>query len=128
MNRRGRALSDVDREEIVRLCGIWEKPTAGKVAQRLGKKTGTVYWFMLTRGLVDTKPKYIRSYERYGQAVRAYTAEEDAMLLSLRAKIDRQGRATPYRIVAEKLTAAFGKPRTAHSVQTRNVILSTRVD
>jgi hypothetical protein len=121
--RKGVVLTDSIRDQIEHLATTMQKPTASKIARKLSLKCGTVYWFMLTRGLVNKKPSSYsqKPYVRNGRAINPYTPEHDELLLSMRVE------GKTFREIALVLTARFGVPRTAHSIQT-HIVLLTAVD
>lgn len=119
---RGR-MSDVDRAEIERLATTMTNPTAAKIAQRINRHPATVRWYMLTRGLIDQKPKSApRAYVRNGSTIHPYTAVHDQRIEQLRTAGDT------YREIAEKITVEFGISRTGHSVQVRMIQLAASPD
>jgi len=122
--RRNPVITQDVARKIETLVETMEKPTAGKIARRLGLKQGTVYWFLLSRNLVNKPPpRYSQKvYVRNGQTIYPYSRECDARLIELRTQ--RKSR----REIAAALTAEFGIPRTAHSIETRLVILTATED
>jgi len=118
--RAGTVLTDDIRQRIESLVATMKKPTAGKIARQLGLKNGTVYWYMLTRGLVSRKPASYaqKPYTRNGRTIHPYAPEHDAMLLAMR--IDDKS----FQAIADALTERFGIPRNAHSVHNRAVMLA----
>jgi len=119
--RTGRVLTPEIREKIEQMAVAMKKPTAGKIANKLGLKTGTVYWFMITRGLARRKQLQFRMkpYTRNGITINPYSPEHDALILELRIA----GRTCE--AIAGELTTRFGIPRNAHSVHNRLVMLES---
>ena len=117
--RQGRVLTSAVRGQIEHLVETMQKPTAGKIARRLGLKHGTVYWFMLSRGLLEKKPPSYRqtAYVRNGVTVNPYSPEQDSFILSMCAH------GATYDAIARAAIARFGIPRTAHSIHNRIVML-----
>ncbi|MCC8949305.1 hypothetical protein H8A97_30440 [Bradyrhizobium sp. Arg62] len=118
--RKRHVITEEVSKKIEQLVETMEKPTASKIARKLGLKTGTVYWFMLCNGLVQKKPVRYRNraYERNGIKINPYSPEHDAMLTEMRIA----GAAFP--AIAAALTERFGIPRNAHSVHNRAVMLA----
>lgn len=116
--RRGR-MTDEDKAKIVELSESMKKPTPGKIARAINRHPATVNWFMLTRGLLERKPRHApRQYTRNGQTIYPYNEEQDLRIEALRVE------GKPFREIAEIVTAEFGFKRTAHSVQVRLVQLT----
>lgn len=122
--RKGTVLTPEVRAKIEDLVGTMTKPTAGKIARKLGLKTGTVYWFMLCNGLVDKRPAQYRTkpYQRNGLMINPYAPEHDAVLLEMRVA------GATFGAIATALTVKFGIPRNAHSVHNRCIMLAATRD
>jgi hypothetical protein len=118
--RKHSVLTEPIRKRIEELAITMEKPTAGKIAHKLGLKSGTVYWFMLCNGLVKRKPAAYRNrpYVRNGLTINPYAPEHDKMLLELRVA------GKTFEAIAKALTEKFGIPRNAHSVHNRTIMLA----
>ncbi|MCC8967900.1 hypothetical protein H8A95_37725 [Bradyrhizobium sp. Pear76] len=122
--RKRRVITEEVAKKIEQLVATMQKPTSGKIAQKLGLKGGTVYWFMLCNGMVDKKPTQYRmkAYQRNGVTINPYTPEHDAVLLEMRVA------GASYPAIAKALTDRFGIPRNAHSVHNRGVMLAATED
>ena len=122
--RGGIVLTEELRDKIEALAAEMKKPSAGKIARKLNLKHGTVYWFMLTRGILQKKPATynMRAYVRNGLTINPYSPDHDRFMLSLRVA----GKSTP--AIATALVAEFGNPRTSHSVHNRLIMLSAQDD
>lgn len=121
MSRKGKVLTEEMRQRIEDLALTMAKPSASKIARKLGlEKDGAVYWYMLTRGLLQKKsPTYTnRVYERNGKKIYPYSPDHDALITSMR--IENK----PFAKIAAALEENFGIPRTAHSVQVRTIFLA----
>ncbi|UZE47936.1 hypothetical protein ONR75_24170 [Rhodopseudomonas sp. P2A-2r] len=112
------------RDKIDELAAAMKKPSAGKIAQQLNLKHGTVYWFMLTRGILQKKPASYRqrAYTRNGVTINPYSPDHDRFMLALRV----EGKSMS--AIAEALVEKFGIPRTSHSVSNRIIMLSAADD
>jgi IS30 family transposase len=112
--RRGR-LDAIEIAEIERLA--LKRVPVGTIARRLNRKSSTINWHMITRGLINRKIVYRhRHADRRGRS--PYLPEHDARLIELR----QQG--LGYLEIAQALTAEFGVPRNRHSVHNRNMMLA----
>lgn len=118
--RPGKVLTEELRRKIEDLAASMQNPTAGKIANKLGLKQGTVYWFMLCNGLVKRKPaRYCnKPYVRNGLTINPYSAEEDALLLEMRTA------GHSFTAIAKALTERCGTPRNVHSVRNRTIMLA----
>lgn len=118
--RKGIVLTDAVRSKIDQLAATMQKPTAGKIARRIGQKVGTVNWYLLTRGLLSKKPPTysLKPYVRNGRTIYPYLPDHDVHLTALRVENKT------FEQIATGLTERFGIKRTAHSVQVRAVFLA----
>jgi hypothetical protein len=113
-------LSDADHASIQQLAEKGWK--SSRIAQRLKKNSGTVYWYMLRNGLVEREATRVQTpaqpYKRGGHWVYPYSAEEDAFIEALRVQD------YSFKKIAEIATKRFGKPRNHHSIFVRLTILA----
>lgn len=112
-------LSDEDKVTIERLASSLKKPAPGPIARRISKHPNTVWWYMVTRGLIQREIKYDQrqTYVRNGRTVYRYTREQDARIVELR----RQGKSR--REIAEIVSVEFGIHRDKHSIEVRLTML-----
>jgi hypothetical protein len=122
--RAGPVITEAVASKIASLVMTMQKPTAGKIANRLGLKESTVYWHLLSRNLINNRPqRYNRgTYVRNGHTINPYTRAHDERLTELRVA------GKNFREIAAAMTAEFGIRRTAHSIVTRLVILANTDD
>lgn len=115
-------LSEADREQIFALAEKGLK--SGPIARWLEKHPATVRWFMYRHGLVQPiLGRQSMPSDRPNAAGRkGYTAEEDAHLLALR--VEGLGPT----VIARRMTARFGHPRSMHGVSVRLTMLAARED
>jgi IS30 family transposase len=112
-----RALNDDDHTRIRELAEKGWK--SGRIAQVIGKKPATVYWFMLRNGLAERPVSHrTMAYKRGANWVYPYSAEEDAFIEALRIQN------YDFKTIADLATKRFGKPRNHHSVFVRLTILA----
>ena len=119
---RGR-LTDADRAQIIEFANAGLR--AGQIAQRIKRSASTVHWHMVSNGLIAAQAAPDaphKPYLRGGLVVCRYTAEEDAFIQALRV----QG--YHFERIAELSSLRYSIRRTAHSVQCRLIMLSSRED
>jgi IS30 family transposase len=120
--KRGR-MSAEEKAEIERLATTLKDPRPGPIARRLNRDHGTIYWHLITRGLIEIKLRYGGSaYRRGDRTVRRFTREEDRRLLELRT----QGNG--FVEIARILAAEFGTERNHHCVRVRCIMLAAAVN
>lgn len=118
---RGRLTPD-DHTRITELAEKGMKP--GRIAQLIKRHQSTVYWFMISRGLVAPRPSPERgtSYIRNGKACYRFSAAEDAFVQALRVQqfnlVD----------IARMASKRFGTSRTRHGIEVRLIMLGARED
>lgn len=116
---RGR-LTDYDRARIQEFAENGLK--AGRIAQLIKRHQSTVYWHMISQGLIQPKPSPVKAatYMRGTTTVYRYCADEDAFITALRI----QG--FHFEDIARNAAKRFSTKRTAHSVQVRLIMLAAR--
>jgi IS30 family transposase len=117
--RHGR-MSDAEKAEIERLALALKRPSPAEIARQMERHPATVAWYMIRHGLIDRKISYRRRDPTYRvDGIRhPYSEAQDRRLLELRRANKK------YREIAAMLTAEFGIPRNAHSVQVRATMLA----
>jgi hypothetical protein len=89
-----------------------------RIAQRLQKHPGTVYWFMLKEGLVVPRYRKAAPYLRAGRVCRPYGPDEDALITALRVQDYAP------KEIARLANLRFGNERSTHGVAVRLVMLA----
>lgn len=117
--KRGPLTSD----EMGRIEELATAATVADVARQLNRHPATVWWHMVSRGLIDRRLHYRqRPYARKGRMVWPFDLAEDTALTQL-----REAGQLPSAI-ARDLNARFGRNRTAHSVRVRLHMLAAYED
>lgn len=107
-------MTDAERSEIDHLAGLVANPSSRRIANKLNRHPGTVFWYMLNKGFLTRTLRYnMQPYRRGDRMVYPYTREEDLRLLELR----REGK-NP-RQIAEIVNAEFGRSHSGHSADVR---------
>lgn len=116
------ALTDADKTRIEELAATGLN--AYQIAERIERHQSTVQWFMYANGLQAPKPapQKATSYVRNGRVVHRYSAAEDELITSLRAK--GSGLAD----IARRASEQFGTARTSHTIHVRLTMLGARDD
>jgi hypothetical protein len=99
-------LTQGDKAEIHRLSETMKKPTASKVARKLGLGRGSVSWYMMTHGLLEVP---LRGCTRPNHCLPAH----DARIQQLRVEGLNNS------AIGRVITKEFGIPRDGHSVRYR---------
>lgn len=118
---RGR-LTEADHTRILELAELGFK--AGAIAIQIRRHQSTVYWFMISRGLVAPRPSPERgsSYLRNGIVCHRFSAAEDSFIQALR--VQQFDLAEIARITSKR----FGTTRTRHGIEIRLIMLGARED
>lgn len=113
MPRPGVPLTEGQKTQIINLVTLkgWKVPA--RIARKVGRKAGTVEWFMLRNGLINRAPIRRYTYMRNGVEIKPFSEIEDVRLSELRS----QG--LSYSKVAEVLSVEFKYKRRWHSIRSR---------
>jgi len=117
----------MDKAEIAELTRLADEavaadrePKVGDIARAMGRKFSTIAWQLMMRGYLDRKINYggPRSYKRKGNTVWRWTTDEDRRIWKMRCD------GLIPRVIAERMKAATGIDRPAHSVGVRLKMLA----